>query len=154
DLIAAIPGTSVLARAYIRGSRHVIEWVAAHMFHLTGSIAVYPPVNGSGDTALDYIHQLCLFMLAVAATIVGSILDRRRPNYRRFHAWLRIWVRYALLLTLLGYGFAKVFPLQFAPPALARLLEPLNEFSPMGVLWTFMGVSAAYTIFAGSAEVL
>jgi hypothetical protein len=95
-----------------------------------------------------------MVVLAAAATIVWSILDQKRANYRTFHAWLRIWVRYTLAMTMFGYGFAKVFPLQFSPPSLIRLLEPLNEFSPMGVLWTFMGASAAYTIFAGSAEVL
>ncbi len=154
NLIGQIPGMFALSRVYIRGSRKVVEWVAAHIFHLTGSIAVYPPVNGSGDTTLDYIHQLCLLVLAAVAAIVWSILDRRRLNYRKVHAWLRIWVRYALGVTLFGYGFAKVFPLQFTPPSLARLLEPLNEFSPMGMLWTFMGASSAYTIFAGAAEVL
>jgi hypothetical protein len=153
SILGPIPGSQFLTQPYIRGSRRVVEWVAAHVFHLTGSIAVYPRVNGSGDSTLDYIHQLLMVVIALVATIVSSILDRKRPNYRRFHAWLRIWVRYALLLTLFGYGFAKVFPLQFPPPYLARLLEPLNEFSPMGVLWTFMGVSPAYTIFSGAAEV-
>ncbi len=154
NLFAAIPGMSLIIPLYIRGSRHVVEWVAAHVFHLTGPVAVYPPINGSGDTTLDYIHELCLVVIAAIATIVWSILDRNRPNYRRFHAWLRVWMRFALALTLFSYGFAKVFPLQFQPPTLARLLEPLNEFSPMGILWTFMGASAAYTIFAGAAEVL
>ena len=153
NFIGVIPGMGGVSRMCIQASRHAIEWVAAHIFHLTGPVAVFPPVNGSGDTTLDYIHELCLVVISLVAAIVWSVLDRRRPNYRRFHAWLRIWVRYALLLTLFGYGFAKVFPLQFTPPLLARLLEPLNEFSPMGVLWTFMGVSAAYTIFSGTAEV-
>jgi len=153
NLIGTIPGMRRISSACIRGSRHAVEWVAAHVFHLTGPVAVFPPSNGSGDTTLDYIHELCLVAIAAAAAIVWSALDRRRPNYRKFHAWLRICVRYALLLTLFSYGFAKVFPLQFSPPSMARLLEPLNEFSPMGVLWTFMGVSAAYTIFSGAAEV-
>lgn len=53
---------------------------------------------------------------------------------------------------MFSYGFAKVFPLQFTFPGLSRLIEPLSEFSPMGLLWTFMGYSMAYTIFSGAAE--
>jgi hypothetical protein len=154
NVLGLIPGMPAVAQFYTRGSRALVEWVAAHIFHLTGPVAVYPRVNGSGDTTLDYIQELCLLVFAVVATVVWSILDRRRTDYRRFHAWLRIFVRYSLALTLFGYGFAKVFPLQFVPPGMNRLLEPLNEFSPMGLLWTFMGFSPAYTIFAGAAEVL
>jgi uncharacterized membrane protein YphA (DoxX/SURF4 family) len=132
----------------------MVEWVAAHVFHLSGPVAVYPQVNGSGDSTLDYIHVLCMAVCAVVAALVWSILDRKRTEYRRLHAWLRIWLRYTLAATLFGYGFAKVFPLQFQPAGLSRLMEPFRDFSPMGVLWTFMGASMAYTIFAGAAEVL
>src|SRR5262249_51191039 len=59
-----------------------------------------------------------------------------------------------LAVTMFSYGFVKVFPLQFRPPTFARLIEPFGEFSPMGVLWSFMGVSKAYTIFSGAAEVI
>ncbi len=154
SLIAAIPGTSFLTRPYVKMWRATVEWVAAHVFHLSGSVAVYPQVNGSGDSTLDYIQVLCFAVLAAVAAQVWSIFDRKRAEYRRLHAWLRIWVRYTLAFTLFGYGFAKVFPLQFQPPNLSRLMEPFHDFSPMGVLWTFMGASMAYTIFAGAAEVL
>jgi hypothetical protein len=61
-------------------------------------------------------------------------------------------VRYTLAITLLSYGFSKVFPVQFPFPALSRMIEPFGNFSPMGVLWQFMGSSPAYTIFAGTME--
>ena len=154
SLIAAIPGTTFLTRPYVKMWRAIVEWVAAHVFHLTGSVAVYPQVNGSGDSTLDYIQVLCYAALAAVAALVWSILDRKRTEYRRLHAWLRIWVRYTLAFTLFSYGFAKVFPLQFQPAPLARMMEPFHDFSPMGVLWTFMGASMAYTIFAGASEVL
>src|SRR5262249_7437272 len=35
---------------------------------------------------------------------------------------------------------------------LGRLLQPYGESSPMGLLWTFMGYSTSYTIFAGATE--
>jgi uncharacterized membrane protein YphA (DoxX/SURF4 family) len=102
---------------------------------------------------LDYVHNLCVLVLAAGVAVVWSLLDRKRGDYRSLHAWLRLLVRYTLAFTLFSYGFAKVFPLQFPYPALSRLIEPFGDFSPMGALWSFMGSSPAYTMFAGAAEV-
>jgi hypothetical protein len=52
------------------------------------------------------------------------------------------------------YGSVKVVKLQFPDPSLTRLLEPLGSFSPMGLLWTFMGYSTPYNFFAGCCELL
>ena len=150
SILGGFPG----AVAYNRMWHAMVEWTAAHIFHLSGAIAVYPRINGSGDTTLDYIGNLVLVVAAAAIALGWSILDRKREDYRRLHAWLRIWLRYSLAFTLYGYGFAKIFPLQFIPPGFNRLMEPFHDFSPMGVLWTFMGYSAAYTIFAGAMEAL
>jgi hypothetical protein len=57
-------------------------------------------------------------------------------------------------MAMIRYGAAKVIPSQFPPPTLDRLLQPFGDASPMGLLWTFMGASAAYTIFAGAMEML
>jgi len=54
----------------------------------------------------------CFVTIAVIAAMVWSLLDRRRPNYT-LYAWLRLLVRYALAFTMLSYGFAKIYPLQF-----------------------------------------
>jgi hypothetical protein len=43
---------------------------------------------------------------------------------------------------------------QFPDPSLGRLLQPYGDSSPMGLLWTFMGASKSYTIFAGAIECL
>jgi uncharacterized membrane protein YphA (DoxX/SURF4 family) len=87
------------------------------------------------------------------ATLLWSFLDRRRFNYRTLYAWLRLVVRFTLSFTLLAYGFAKIYPLQFSPPFLSTLTETYGESSPMGILWTFMGASVAYTKFCGLTEV-
>src|SRR5262249_24545008 len=77
-----------------------------------------------------------------------------RIAYPRLWELLRIYVRYALALILIGYGLAKVVKTQFQAPSGVRLLEPFGQSSPMGLLWTFMGFSTAYTFFAGASEVL
>jgi hypothetical protein len=127
-------------------------WVAVHIFHLHGAVTQYHP-TGSGDTTLDYVLVFCFAAIAAIVTVVWSFLDRRRLNYRTLYAWLRLLVRFTLAFTMLSYGFAKVYPLQFRPPYLAQLTETYGEASPMGILWTFMGASTAYTKFCGLAEV-
>jgi hypothetical protein len=154
SLLGIIPGSSFVTGPYVRMWRAFVPWVATRVMHLSGPATVYPQVNGSGDSTLDYIQNLCFLVFAAAAALLWSALDRRRPNYQRLHYWLRVGVRYTLAATLFSYGFAKVFPLQFRPPFFTRLIEPYGDSSPMGILWTFMGASVAYTIFSGAAEVL
>jgi hypothetical protein len=68
------------------------------------------------------------------------------------HFWFRVFLRFALGSTLISYGALKAIPLQMPYPSLARLVEPFGHFSPMGVLWSSIGVSRPYEIFTGCAE--
>ncbi|PWT91933.1 MAG: hypothetical protein C5B56_03095 [Proteobacteria bacterium] len=151
-IFGSVPGIDTVMKPYTKMWHAVVPWVAIHIFHVTGRPATYFP-TGSGDTTLQYIHNLLYLVVALAATAIWSILDRRRAEYRTLHGWLRLLVRYTLSFTLLDYGFVKVFPLQFRQPGFARLIEPYGEFSPMGALWWFMGASTPYIIFSGAAEV-
>jgi uncharacterized membrane protein YphA (DoxX/SURF4 family) len=95
-------------------------------------------------------------ILAAFATIIWTSLDRKRAEYQTLHEWLRIYIRYALAFAMLYYGMDKVFALQFNMyrPNPRTLAMPLGEYWPMELLWTFMGYSKAYTIFAGTGEVI
>lgn len=44
---------------------------------------------------------------------------------------------------MVAYGMFKISPSQFPAPGLSRLVQPYGDSSPMGLLWTFMGVSMA-----------
>lgn len=110
--------------------------------------------NGAGDQAGSYIRVFCLFLIAIVATVLWSILDRKRLNYARLHEWLRVYVRLALAFIMLAYGVVKVLPSQFPPPTLDRLLQPFGDASPMGLLWTLMGASPLYSFFGGLGETL
>jgi uncharacterized membrane protein YphA (DoxX/SURF4 family) len=153
SLLSDIPGASWIAEKYVSLWHALCPWAGSHFFHLSGRPVTYVP-TGSGDTTLDYIENLLFLFVALAAALVWSALDRKRRDYRGLEAWLRLLIRYTLAFTLFGYGFAKVFPLQFRTPGLLRLIEPYGDFSPMGALWWFMGASAPYTIFAGFSEVI
>jgi hypothetical protein len=144
-------GTDLLSTLYDRLWERVVPWVGGRFLHL--AVPVGPP-NGSGDRLFDWVQILCFAVLAWAGGLVWSVVDHRRPHYRTLLAWVRLYVRYSLGVTLLSYGAFKVFKSQFPAPAPFRLTETYGDSSPMGLLWTFMGYSTPYTIFAGGAEAL
>jgi hypothetical protein len=130
-------------------------WTAIVSFtgwHVWGLRAIASDQTGSGDRTYDYVLLVSQTAIALLITIVWSLIDRRR-SYRTLHAWLRIYVRFALAAAMLAYGAYKVIPSQFPPNSPFRLSETFGEASPMGLLWAFMGASATYTIFAGLGEV-
>ena len=138
--------------ASFRPIRPIVFWVAAHVFRL-GSPLIYRG-SGSGDKTFDWILAFCLLIFAIIGTAIWSILDRKRENYVALHKWFRLFIRFALGAQMFVYGMAKVVPLQMPFPYLTKLVEPYGNFSPMGVLWSSIGASTTYEIFAGSAELL
>lgn len=131
----------------------VNKLVAAAWHALTGVTLVITS-NGSGDKLVDWVRLLAFATLALIVTIVWSIADRRRPGYPALQRWFRVYLRFALAVAMISYGAYKVFPSQFVTPALDRMLEPIGDQSPMGLLWNFMGASAPYTIFGGLGELI
>jgi hypothetical protein len=128
--------------------RPLVGWVTAHVFHLQPLVLF----TGSGDKTSDWVQAFCLLAIAAVVTIAWSVVDRRRSEYVRLHRWFRVFLRFALGSTMLGYGMSKVIPLQMPAPSLMRLLEPFGSFSPMGVLWSSIGSSRPYEVFTGCAE--
>lgn len=145
-----IPILDYLAGRWEEMWRKIVPWIAAHVLHLANPITFFP--TGSGDTTYNYVRVLCLLVIAVTITVVWSVLDRKRRSYVKLNQWLRLGVRLALGTMLISYGLQKVIPLQFTPPDYFRLLERYGDSSPMGLLWTFIGASPAYTIFTGCVE--
>jgi hypothetical protein len=108
--------------------------------------------NGSGDKTADWVQLFVIAVVAVTATMIWSIADRKAVSYPRLHRWFHVYLRFALSVAMISYGAYKVIPSQFVAPSLERLLQPFGDASPMGLLWTFMGASSAYTIFTGIGE--
>jgi hypothetical protein len=132
--------------------RHITFWTAAHIFRIKHDL-VYTG-SGSGDKTFDWVLAFCLIVIAALVTCIWSILDRRRENYVVFHKWFRLAMRFMLASEMFLYGIDKAIPLQMPFPYLTRLLEPYGNFSPMAVLWSSIGASRSYEIFAGCAETL
>jgi hypothetical protein len=126
----------------------IVPWVGKHLFRV--DITVRP--NGSGDTTYNYVQVFCFLVLAAAATLLWSVLGRKSPGHARLQEGLRVYVRFALAAAMIMYGAVKIIPAQFPAPSLDRLLQPFGDASPMGLLWTFMGASVGYNVFAGLGE--
>ncbi len=127
-----------------------LPWICSHIFHVQKKLYFYP----DSDYLAGYLQHLCELLLALIITAVWSILDRNRPNYRRLYAWFTLYLRSMLAITLFGYGFDKVFPLQFGTMTPDRLAKPMGEMDMFNVLWTFMAASVPYTVFSGTLEVI
>lgn len=146
----AIPKADALFRWWDKAWELLVKWVGLRVFGVT--ITVLP--NGSGDTTFNYVQVFCALILAAVVAVVWTIADRRRTSYDALSHWLRAYVRFGLAAIMIGYGAFKVIQAQFPAPPLDRLIQPYGDSSPMGLLWTFMGTSAAYNVFTGAGEVL
>jgi hypothetical protein len=91
-------------------------------------------------------------LLAAAVTALWLSADRRSQDYRRAHIRVRTSVRYLLAAVMLYYGAIKLIDAQFPRPTVGDLITPLGEFSRSQLLWNFMGVSRAYSLFGGLLE--
>ncbi len=138
--------------AYRRMWHAIVPWVGENLLHLHGDMTEV--ANGSGDQLYDYILLLCLFVVAIVATAVWSWIDRKRKNYEQLYAWLRVFVRLTLAVAMISYGANKLYRMQFPEPPLYRFVDYYGNSAPMGLLWAFMGMSRAYSLFAGIAEMV
>jgi uncharacterized membrane protein YphA (DoxX/SURF4 family) len=132
--------------------RGIITFTATHLFHHTAPLVFVG--SGSGDKTVDFVLVFCLLLVSLLAATIWSVVDRRRTSYRVLHGWFFLFVRFALAGQMLSYGFGKAVPLQMRFPNLVTLLEPFGNLSPMHVLWSSVGASQPYEIFAGCLEIL
>lgn len=128
-----------------------IPWVGRNILNLSYEIITF--TGGSGDTTYDYVLTLVIFVIAVIGSILWSILDRNRVNYKKLYYWLIVAMRFYVGLMLINYGLVKVVKLQFPDPSFYRLIQSYGDSSPMGLAWTFLGFSKGYNLFMGIAEV-
>jgi hypothetical protein len=125
----------------------VREWTAKHVFRAS----LGNRLEGI-DNRNAWVGQFCWLAASAAITPIWSALDRRQTGYAAAQPWLHLAIRMCLAGQMFYYGTAKAIPLQFQTP-LARLVEPLGNFSPMDLLWAQTGYSKPYQVLLGSAEI-
>ncbi|MHC9291354.1 hypothetical protein ACRCUN_02750 [Mycobacterium sp. LTG2003] len=110
-------------------------------------------LSGSGDSLATWCYHSGWILVALVITAVWTALDRQRPNYRGLAALLLVAARFALAISMLVYGLAKVIPAQMGYMALPSYqIQLVGDVNLMNTLWGFMGASAPYSIAAGLVE--
>jgi hypothetical protein len=131
----------------------LVPWVSKHILHLSYNFTIIQ-VTGR-DTTAAYVRVFSCLLIAALATIIWSVLDRKRHSYPKLYEWLKLAVRLWLVSCLTYYGAYKApYPAQMAPPSLMTLVQQYGDLSPMSVLWNFMGSSPKYQIITGYVELL
>ena len=133
---------------------NLIPGVAARALHLPIPTGVYTRDEALSDSIFGTSRTLLLLAIAFAVTAIWSVLDRKRLHYQRLFDWLTLYLRMFVGVSVLGYGAAKLVPTQMRDPTLITLMAPFGNLSPTSLLWSFMGSSKPYTIFAGTVETL
>ena len=133
------------------------QWSASHILGIEGAVGYVQ--TGSGDTIYSYVNLFNGFLLAVVVAAAWCLIPRLGRDHPALRDSYRSFLRYSLAIVLLGYGLAKAgfIATQFAQgggPAESQLARTYGESSPMGLLWTFMAASPAYTFYSGLMEVV
>ncbi|MEM6770582.1 MAG: hypothetical protein AAF597_08375 [Bacteroidota bacterium] len=129
----------------------LVKFTAKHIFGL-GEVSKV--VTGSGDSLYDWAWYGTILVLSLVLGTLFNLLDFKRVHYQRLQAWLHYLLSVYLAFMLLTYGIIKLYGSQFPAPGLMRLHETYGHSSPMRLLWTFMGASTPYVIFAGACETI
>ncbi len=147
-------------KAYEVKLESLTQWTANNVLGLEGDL-VSAMRNGSGDTTMAFVQLLIYTVVAlVVAAIWSGILAaiKRHEDQPWLRDGLRSFWRYVLAATMLSYGLAKLgfantqFDWDGGGPTEGQLSRTYGDSSPMGLLWTFMAASPAYTFFAGLGE--
>lgn len=128
----------------------LVPWVGKHVLGLATDITIFP--NGSGDTTFNYVQLFCLLCISAGGACLWMAFHPGPCREPDLHEALRVVIRYILAAIMASYGWSKVRLSQFPVPDLDRLLQPYGESSPMGLAWTFVGASPAYSVFGGVLE--
>ncbi|WP_074249532.1 DoxX family protein [Mycobacteroides abscessus] len=134
-------------RGIFHAARGPIAWIGEHLLGLRVQSA-----QVGSDSAFQWTALFCIACLALVGTAVWTVLDRDRRRYDRLQPWVWAVLRLVLAAAMFYFGMAKVIPTQM-PFVLNRLVEPYGNFSPTGVLWAQVGISPAYQMVLGLAEV-
>ncbi len=152
-LLHRIPFGAPLREKYQDFWDAIVVWLYEDVLRLPHEIDF--PGLGADNSTYGSILFLGYLAVSVAATVIWSVLDRRRESYGRLHPWLRFLLRYSLAFMMILYGSMKVIPAQMtAPPPLRTLLGRIGDFPPNSLLWWTVGASPPFERFTGLAELL
>ncbi|MCA9695594.1 MAG: hypothetical protein KC636_38810, partial [Myxococcales bacterium] len=144
----AIPGTEALARLSRPLWDALVDLLAAGTRASVEELG--RPSDGS-DSAYELHRCLAALLLALVGGAAAAMFGRGR---RALERWAVEAAQLYLTLSMLTYGFAKVFHTQFPPLALDQLSERYGDLAPQAILWNFMSHSTSYNWITGGVEVI
>lgn len=151
--VSLLPFADFLVEMYTAVWFEVVTWAGKSVLRVPYDIYLIDGSGGISNTAHGSILFLCWVATAALAALVWSVVDRRRPHYRRLHQWFRLMLRCTLALAMIRYGALKVIPTQMLiGPPLTLLGQRLGDLTRMRLLWLFMGASPEYQSLTGLAE--
>lgn len=152
--LGAVTWTGWAEYGYDKFWQAVVRWVSVQVLQLPQAVTGSRYYSGTSDALFQWVNNWCILVLAFAGGIIWACFDQRRRRDPLVRAVVRVYVRYVLGATMLLYGLNKLLHLQMDFPGLERLIQPYGEITPKGLLWDFMGYSAAYSAFTGLAEIV
>ncbi len=135
-----------------------INWVHLH-FHDLFDLAKYQvqfipagrlPQWGIGAFA----NWGIAILIALTGALIWGRFDKDRKEYTVLYYWLRVIIRYRLAVTLIAYGFIKLFPLQMPYPSLSNLLTNYGDYFAWKIYFQTVGIAPKYESFLGFVEIL
>jgi hypothetical protein len=81
--------------------RPLFLWIGTHLLGVAPPTS--RPTTGTGDTLFGWIQTFSLLLIATVATVIWSVIARRRTEHARLFAWFRLFLRIAVGVTFLAY---------------------------------------------------
>jgi len=115
--------------------------------------SLFPSDVNSYSEWPSYSFLLMIVFSSLIACLIWTAIDRKRKSYNQAYYWLQIFVRYFLAITMLVYGFSKIFCWQMSFPFPSNLVTMMGDYWPQKLAWNYMGYSKPFQIFCGFGEV-
>ncbi len=97
--------------------------------------------------------------VALLVAIVGAAIwtwfarNSKRKEYNALYYWTRLLVRYWVALSILHFGYLKVWPRQMPFPSISNLNTLLGETATYRLYWASVGIVTWYQVVLGVLEV-
>ena len=147
--LGEIPGISVAISYYQESLYSAFLWIGTNILQIKN----LDQLSASGIDTIEYVKIFSLLLIALAITTLAFFLDRKRANYNILYYLIIGYARYYVGLTILIYGFMKIFGGQFGFPTLKLFETPFGSLSAPQLFWAFMGYSKVYGTFIAISEI-
>lgn len=127
-----------------------LELISRNLLNL--NVRISNPHSGSGDSLYDYLTliSICLLSFILPITCI-AIPKLKNINFWNYNFTI---IRYFLAFTMMYYGLAKLFTLQFSTFSLLQLYTTIGESTPMALAWAYFGYSYKYQVIIGIAQLI